>query len=217
MRQIVPFSKDIIFKTKIAEITSISLEHEYSINEGAVEGNFIISGDYKVHEVSVNKEKFIYRLPFSVELTNNIELDSINFEICDFTYDVVGEDDLRIDIEFAIEAKEKEVVENEPVQETIPEISEPEIPIFSQSEDIINLDNDNDERIEPTTKETIISNIGQTDDTYITYHVHIVRENETLESICAKYQANIENIKQYNSIEEINLGDKLIIPDVSYE
>ena len=64
MKSVIPFKKVIEFKTKIAEITSISLEHEYVKKEGELSGDFIVEGDYKVHEVSVNKEKFKYRLPF---------------------------------------------------------------------------------------------------------------------------------------------------------
>ena len=31
MRQIIPFKKDLLFKTKVSEITSISLEHSIAI------------------------------------------------------------------------------------------------------------------------------------------------------------------------------------------
>ena len=81
MKTKVPFTKDILFKSKIAEITSISLEHELSLEKGDISGVFIISGDYKTHEVCVNKEEFEYKLPFNVEVTENIDLDTLNFEI----------------------------------------------------------------------------------------------------------------------------------------
>ena len=60
MNCIIPFTKDIKFKTNIAEILSISLEHDFTANPEEVLGNFTISGDYKSHEVSVNKEHFEY-------------------------------------------------------------------------------------------------------------------------------------------------------------
>ena len=107
MKSVVPFTKDILFKSKIAEITSISLEHELDVKEDSVTGNFIISGDYKSHEVSVNKEEFLYKLPFSVELTENIDLNTFNFEILDFYYDVIDNDTLRINIEFEVKAEKK--------------------------------------------------------------------------------------------------------------
>ena len=58
MKQVVPFKKDIIFKSKIAEITSISLEHTLNLDDDTISGDFIVSGDYKMTEASVNKEDF---------------------------------------------------------------------------------------------------------------------------------------------------------------
>ena len=49
-------------------------------------------------------------------------------------------------------------------------------------------------------------------DNYYTYKVYIVREGDTIESICNKYNVDISNIKEYNNIENINIGDKIIIP-----
>ena len=46
MNCIIPFTKDIKFKTNIAEILSISLEHDFTANPEEVLGNFTISGDY---------------------------------------------------------------------------------------------------------------------------------------------------------------------------
>ena len=45
----------------------------------------IISGDYKAHELSVNKDEFSYTLPFSIELSENLDLDTIDFSITDFS------------------------------------------------------------------------------------------------------------------------------------
>ena len=50
MKNIIPFKKDVIFKTKISEITSISLENSLSINKDVVSGEFIIGGEYKVSD-----------------------------------------------------------------------------------------------------------------------------------------------------------------------
>ena len=71
MRQVIPFTKDIFFEKKVCEITSISLEHEITTEDGLLKGNFIISGDFKSHEVSVNKEVFSYILPFEITLVND--------------------------------------------------------------------------------------------------------------------------------------------------
>ena len=42
MNCIIPFTKDIKFKTNIAEILSISLEHDFTANPEEVLGNFIM-------------------------------------------------------------------------------------------------------------------------------------------------------------------------------
>lgn len=233
MKTIVPFTKDILFKSKIAEVTSISLEHELDLSEDSLTGNFIITGDYKAHEVSVNKEEFEYKLPFSVELTDNIDLDTFNFEILDFYYDVIDNDTLRINIEFEVKAEEKkseEIIEVEEVREEKPifesveeEIKETKIeeiiPIDNQIEELEIEDEQNteeiiDERIDVQEQETILNNINlESEDDYITYNIHIVREMESLEAICEKYSASVEMVKEYNHIEDVNIGDKIIIPE----
>ena len=49
-------------------------------------------------------------------------------------------------------------------------------------------------------------------DTYVTYHVYIVKEEDTLEKIISKYETSKEAISLYNNIEDIKPGTKLIIP-----
>lgn len=121
MRESIPYEKEIVFNTKIAEITSISLEYEANVLDEDIEGDFIVSGDYKIHELSVNKEPFKYRIPFSVSLTDDIIRDSIKYDINNFTYEIVDDDTLRVNISFGIDyelvkekvSKEEESIEKE--------------------------------------------------------------------------------------------------------
>lgn len=227
MKSVVPFTKDILFKSKIAEITSISLEHELDVKEDSVKGNFIISGDYKSHEVSVNKEEFLYKLPFSVELTENIDLNTFNFEILDFYYDVIDNDTLRINIEFEVKAEKKEekIEEREvkqeeiftPVEEEIESI-EVEIPVSNKIEEPVEIKEQvkkekPEERVEKEEQETILNNIDVEEDDFMTYNIHIVREMESFESISEKYNVSVDLLKEYNNLESINIGDKIIIPE----
>ena len=70
MKNIIPFKKEVIFKTNISEITSISLEHTLSLENDKVQGNFIVNGEYKGHTYSlmqdkmngVDDEDFFYRI-----------------------------------------------------------------------------------------------------------------------------------------------------------
>ena len=228
LKTTIPFTKEILFKNKIAEITSISLEHELNTTENEISGNFIVSGDYKTHEVCVNKEEFLYKLPFSVEITENIDLDTLNFEITDFNYEIVGNDTLKVNIEFIVEADEKKIIE-EPIEEEQDreelvtfEKAEPEVletplddiippqEMTIETEETTNLNED--ERLNEQEKNTILNAVDNEENEYMTYNVHIVREMETLESICETYNANIDMVTEYNNIETLNIGDKIIIP-----
>ena len=64
MKQIVPFKKELSFKTKVSEITSISLEREIKVEEeGIITGVFHITGNYKMNEGSINRDEFSFDLP----------------------------------------------------------------------------------------------------------------------------------------------------------
>jgi hypothetical protein len=110
MNLIIPFTKDIAFNSNISEILSISLEHDYTINEGELLGNFIVTGEYKTHEVSINKEYFEKVLPFSVELSELIDTNTLEFAIKDFTYEIIDPSTLRVNIEYEVNARETEVI-----------------------------------------------------------------------------------------------------------
>ena len=100
----IPFSKEILFKSKIAEITSISLEHDVSINEKELLGDFIVSGDYKNLDVNVDTNPFSHIVPFSVELDSDIDLETLKYEIEDFSYEIKDEDILLVNILFHVSA-----------------------------------------------------------------------------------------------------------------
>ena len=60
MKQIIPFKKDLPFKTKVSDITSISLERKIEILDGGiVTGTFYITGDYKMNEVLLIGKNFL--------------------------------------------------------------------------------------------------------------------------------------------------------------
>ena len=257
VKSIIPYQKEISFGSKIAEITSMSLEHEIEIKQGEASGNFILSGDYKSHEVSVNREPFLYKLPFSIELTDQIDLDSIQFEITDFSYDLLNDDTVEVNIEFSLEAEEILIEEPEVIEESVIEVvEERNIPIIEEdpvvAPDLMQFVDANviereeqknmevleeepekeEERIiikkEPVliteekktmekenmqvSEETIIKNVNPTDDSFATYHIHIVKEGENVETICTMYQSNINLLTDYNDMSNIMVGDKIIIP-----
>lgn len=220
MKSIVPYTKDITFNTRIAEICSISLEHDLNITETEVEGNFIVSGEYKSHEVSVNKEKFEYKLPFALEVTEDIEKDSIDFEITDFTYEVIDDTTLRVNIEFCVTADEvekEEVIEAEMDEIEEDANSEREEVRESVMEEINNLfpeeeEIEEDERLDENSENIILASMEEKESEFATYHIHIVGSEDTIESICTKYNTDLNTLKEYNNVESVAIGDKLIIP-----
>ena len=242
---VIPYTKEITFKTKIAEIYSISLEHEMDINDNEILGNFIVSGEYKTHELSVNKEPFEYTLPFSIDIADNIDKETIVFEITDFTYEILKNDTLKIIIELSLKGteikkeeadEEREIIlekieEQEEIfvkpEEETEEIQEIDLPIEEEIETIVNekveekagkidnLEERNDEIMQE--ENTIIESVNTNDDTYQTYHVHIVKENENIEAVCTMYNSNMSILANYNDVSEIKPGDKLIIPEEDNE
>lgn len=230
MNCVIPYTKEIVFKTKIAEISSISLEHEMSINQTELLGNFIVSGEYKAHELSVNKDEFSYTLPFSIDLSETIDLDSIDFSITDFSYEIVNDNTLKTFIEFSVVAAEKEVVEEE--KEEIfqdvataleSQIELPEVIIEERKEETEKTNNDEEkaeeivnvteDRLDQSDAETIMDSINNNGDEYALYHIHIVKEAETIELISSMYNTNMDLISEYNDLTNIGVGDKLIIPE----
>lgn len=221
MKSIVPYTKNIEFNKKIAEICSISLEHELNITETEIEGNFIVSGEFKSHEVSVNKEPFHYKLPFTLEVTENIIKDSIDFEITDFTYEVNDETTLKVNIEFSVTADEEEIEpEQEEESEEIDDKEEMRDAVIEEIKDMFPEEEQEEqieetleeERLEEESENIILNSMQEKEAEFATYHIHIVNNNDSIESICALYQTDVNTLKEYNNVESIAVGDKLIIP-----
>ena len=192
MKEIIPLKKDVTFKTTIGKITNINLEHNYDVKDNMIEGTILVYGTYKMTEASVIDEDFSFKVPFGISISKRIKKDTISIEIDDFKYDI-NSDVLSVSIDLEFMCNEEENI--------IP--SELEIPIIE--EPII------EENKEDSTINNITNNFNMTDN-YYTYKVYIVREGDTIESICNKYNVDISNIKEYNNIENINIGDKIIIP-----
>ena len=47
---------------------------------------------------------------------------------------------------------------------------------------------------------------------YVVYKVHIVTENDTIESIIGDYGVSREQLEAYSNLSDIKIGDKLIVP-----
>lgn len=254
MKQIIPFKKDLPFKTKVSDITSISLERKIEILDGGiVTGTFYITGDYKMNEGSINREKFSFDLPFDITLDPRYDVNSVKADIEDFYYDVINEDTLKVNIDLYIEAEylpdtslnnniltEEDKSDNEmnDVQKEDEPVEEDRNIMIESKSDSKNDENIEIEKDKEVTSEKInnddttmndsdierndvddfandlFSNLDNTE-TYTTYYVYIVKEEDTIDKIISLYGVTKEDIENYNDIISIKPGDKVIIPKTS--
>ena len=221
MKNIIPFKKDVIFKTNISEVVSISLEHNLTINDDIIKGEFIVTGDYKISDKSLSVDPFNLNLPFEIVIDEKYDTTKATLDIDDFYYEIVNDNVLRVAIDVLIDRlEEKTLIEEiELVDET------PKRDIIEELEEERCLEKDYEEEVEEIIPKercldkeelsSVFNNVSSVD-TYATYNVYIVREGDNIESIIDKYNTTLEELEKYNDLSELKLGDKLIIPK-SYE
>lgn len=225
MKQIVPFKKDLLFKTKVSEITSISLEREIDTSEaGIITGVFHITGDYKMNEGSINRDDFSFDLPFDITLDPRYDMSSVKADIEDFYYDIINNDTLKVNIDLFIEAEyleEEPVMEEQVVEEPVREEVTQEVreerkdeemdTIDIKKDDVKDVVDDEVREEDNITASDLFSNLDDTE-TYTTYYVYIVKEEDTIDKILVKYGISKDELESYNDITNIKPGDKVIIP-----
>lgn len=121
MKKIIPFKKDVIFKTNVSEITSISLEHTLHFEQNnSIGGEFTVSGEYKITDTSINVEPFSYNLPFDISLDSKYILDAASIDINDFYYEIINDNVLSVNIEVIMDGLEERLLPEEPIREEEP-------------------------------------------------------------------------------------------------
>ena len=254
MKKIIPFEKELLFKTSVNKITAISLEHNLDLsNEDTISGNFIITGEYKITEASIQKESFSFELPFDIALGTRLNTKECVSDIDDFNYKLKDSHTLYVKIDLYIEGEEKpeetplelpdreaqSPEEPEEVKEEVDKLEEPrtvnivkdlpkmasEVNIMSNKADITPEDttinnnvntntNVNTDKEENTNTLSSIFNDLSDNETYATYRVYIVKEDDTVDKIIEKYGVDKDKLELYNNLSEIKPGDKLIIPSM---
>lgn len=225
MKQIVPFKKELPFKTKVSEITSISLEREINVEEeGIITGVFHITGNYKMNEGSINRDEFSFDLPFDITLDPRYDISTVKADIDDFYYDVINSDTLSVNIDLFIEAeylpedvtKEEDTLDEKAETEEIEEVRVEKIKVDDVKDDIPVVDEKKEETRDNDniTASDLFSNLDDSE-TYTTYYVYIVKEEDTIDKILIKYGITKEAFEDYNDITNIKPGDKVIIPKTS--
>ena len=184
---------------------------EITKNEKEVLGNFIIKGTYKEYELSLNKKDFSFTLPFSVEIASNIDINTLDFTVDNFTYDLKDKD-LTVKIDYIVKADEKK---EEPTFEKTDRLPEP-LDLIDERNDAMKMPEIKEEPIKTDDKIndnmiTTVTGINAEND-YISYHIHIVKETEDIDFICKKYNISKEELLNINGITDININDKLLVP-----
>ena len=278
MKKLVPFTKEIEFKTMISKVTSISLEHTLRVEkDNLISGYFILEGTYKMTQASQIDEEFSYKIPVDIELDEKYDTSNITLDIDDFTYEVIDEEKMRLNITLCIDnIEEKEVVL--PVEDVIEDFDTLEledknsgnreskndgvlddlfldtskkVPLeFDTKKEIVeeseqnNNDNttiNNAESVETSDEliyenntsnnntnndtnkpqmvnnnvSSIFSSFKDNIETYKTYSVYIMKEEDTIDVVLQKYGVTREELEEYNDMSDIKTGSKIIVPSSS--
>ena len=237
MNQVYTLDRDFLFKSKIYEITSISVEQNFEVNASNIYGDFIVSGSYRLHEISINKEDFSFKVPFKHDLPSNINLDTVKLDISDFSYNFNNLDELSVHIEYIVTAEEGvKVFESEDkLDDFLNEQKKQDVDIIDLRSEPVDLPNEiimpiaKDEKETSTDNkevditpnenkqdkidENMIINSINGEDEYVLYHVHTVGISDSIESITKKYNISVNTLKEYNTFDTLELNMKLIIPN----
>lgn len=201
MKESFKIEKELLFKHNIKDITSISLDRDYKVDNNVVNGNFLINGEYKVHELSLNKEKFNFKVPFKYELNNDIDSNSINVEIINFVYDY-SKDELIVNIEYEISGDRKDVLEFDSEESLDDFLKNREVEIIdTRNEDITETVSDKEIEFIPNIKED--RNIEEIFDNIISN----TNENNIIEDKTINIEPKEESIKSEDIVNSFSNYD----------
>ncbi len=239
MKEIVSFKKEIDFNTMLDKITSISLEHTLGLTEEKnIKGDVIVSGTYKQTEASQIDNPFSYKIPVDIELDDKYDLTNLIIDIDDFTYEVLEGNKLKINVDLLLDKLELKKIEDddeiisiddlfldktEDKKLEIPDVKEEKEETKEEKEVEKQEEQEEQEEkeqvpIEPvSTSNSLFSSLDNTNETYKAYHVYIMRENDTVNTIIEKYKVNKEELEEYNNLQELKIGSKVIIPSNNEE
>ena len=273
MKKLVPFTKEIEFKTMISKVTSISLEHTLRVeNDNLISGYFIVEGTYKMTQASQIDEEFSYKIPVDIEIDDKYDTSNLILDIDDFTYEIIDEEIMKLNITLCIDnleekkdtkpilLDEEEIIEeNTSINETdeakeIDKDTRDNITdgilddLFMDTSKDINLEfssslkkdkkeeqadeikadynmSINTDTLEEKPQqsnsitnngvESLFSLFKDNAETFKTYSVYIVKEEDTIETILLKYNVSREDLEEYNNLSEVRVGSKVIVPSSS--
>lgn len=138
------------------------------------------------------------------------------------------ENDLKTDAERKIEAEiekkfQEEIIKEEPkkeiedakeelIRECDGDICVEEDENVEEKEEIISEDSVESKEEQTTKIDSLFSSLSDAEESFATYAVHIMQRGDSLESVIDKYNTNRDAISDYNDLDNIVLGSKIIIP-----
>lgn len=222
MKEIVSFSKKIEFNTPINKIVSISLEHTISQDDNSnISGDLIVGGTYKQSEITPIDSPFSYKIPVDIVLDSKYDLSNMIIDIDDFTYEIVDNNKLKINVDILLDMLDIKDTNNEEEQDEIIDIDNlfldkspsKELEIKKEDNEEIKENNNETKEEQSNDNESLFDNLDSKNDTYSTYSIYIFQENDSLDDILAKYKISRVELEEYNDLNNLKCGMKLIIPN----
>ena len=186
---------------------ALSIEDRYDTDKAVCDIDdfyYEIVNDRKLSisiDVSVDKlsEKEIKEIDKTIEVLEDSSDNGINTEdnrCIDMEDTKLKSDNVEESLETKNEVKEEikgvKDTKKEEIREGIAEKIDKAEEVNKKIKTLFNTDNDSEE--------------------YITYQIYIIRDGDTVDSIIAKYDIDVESLKEYNDINDLKIGDKIIIP-----
>ena len=111
-----------------------------------------------------------------------------------------------------------EVEESQKVIDNIMNTGKKEEVVVEEKKEEPVVKNDTQEEVKTTTDTKVMNSIfsafANTEETYTTYSVYLLRENDSIENIIENYGVTREELSYYNDLDNLNVGSKIIIPTV---
>ena len=176
------------------------------VNEEALEIKIevLIEGLEKIdiEEIEEPKEQEVIEEPIREEETKEIKEEPVREEIEVLTTE--QEEDKNTLPSF------EEVKQEEETKEitTMEEPKKEEVSKTFEEATITTNNNDTSKEV----MDSIFSAFANTPETYATYSIYILREDDNLEEVMAKYKTTREELSEYNDLDNLKIGTKLIIP-----
>ena len=221
MKKIISFEKELDFPSMIGEITSISLDNTLKfVDKSNIEGSFFVSGTYKMTEASTLEEKFNYDIPVEISLTEDFDLNDVDVSIDNFHYEILNDDILKCNISVLIDGIEEVLIEEEKEEQKEEKEEQKEEINIEENNNIITKEELKNEEEDDTVEEdknisSLFETLSTSEETFTTYSIYILRKEDTIEKIMDKYKITKEELSDYNDLNNLEIGSKVIIPSTN--